>query len=109
MTNIDVGVQFPRIALPLFFKENAAWGLRAYGEWVRDQSGFRYRNGEVNNYNATARFNRKPKEWLVARPEVRYDWAQAQSAPLTPASNSINGIARSEAKALIAPHRSHNH
>jgi hypothetical protein len=25
--------------------------------------------------------NWKPKSWLMIRPEVRYDWSQAQTAP----------------------------
>lgn len=57
------------------------WGLGLRGEWFRDQNGFRYGNGEASYYDLTAGLNWKPLPWLVVRPECRYDWAQAQTAP----------------------------
>jgi len=54
-------------------------GLR--GEWFRDQNGFRYAAGEASYYALTAGLNWKPKSWLMIRPEVRYDWSEAQVAP----------------------------
>jgi hypothetical protein len=54
-------------------------GLR--GEWFRDDDGIRYSAGAANYYALTAGLNWKPKSWLMLRPEVRYDWSQAQAAP----------------------------
>ncbi|MEC4748508.1 porin [Methylomicrobium sp. Wu6] len=54
-------------------------GLR--GEWFRDQNGFRYSAGEAGYYAMTVGLNWKPKGWLMIRPEVRYDWSEAQLAP----------------------------
>jgi len=51
------------------------------GEWFRDQNGFRYSAGEASYYEVTLGLNWKPKNWLMVRPEVRYDWSQAQLAP----------------------------
>jgi hypothetical protein len=65
----------------LTYQLDDVWGLGLRGEWFRDQSGFRYSAGEASYYDVTAGVNWKPKAWLVVRPEVRYDWAQAQSAP----------------------------
>lgn len=65
----------------LTYQLDNAWSLGVRGEWFRDQSGFRYGNGEASYYDVTAGVNWKPKNWLVVRPEVRYDWAQAQVAP----------------------------
>jgi len=55
--------------------------LGVRGEWFRDQNGFRYSAGEASYYEVTAGLNWKPKSWLMIRPEVRYDWSQAQIAP----------------------------
>ncbi len=65
----------------LTYQLNDVWGLGVRGEWFRDQSGFRYNSGEASYYDVTAGLNWKPKVWLLVRPEVRYDWAQAQTAP----------------------------
>lgn len=54
-------------------------GLR--GEWFRDQNGFRYASGEASYYAMTVGLNWKPKGWLMFRPEARYDWSRAQTAP----------------------------
>ncbi len=65
----------------LTYQLDEAWSMGMRGEWFRDQSGFRYGNGEASYYDVTAGLNWKPKAWLLVRPEVRYDWSQAQSAP----------------------------
>ena len=65
----------------LTYQLDDVWGLGVRGEWFRDQNGFRYNNGEAGYYAITGGVNWKPKAWLLVRPEVRYDWAQAQSAP----------------------------
>lgn len=65
----------------LAYQLSDVWGLGVCGEWFRDQNGFRYPYGEASYYDVTAGVNWKPKNWLVVRPEVRYDWSQAQSAP----------------------------
>ena len=65
----------------LTYQLDDVWGVGLRGEWFRDQNGFRYGNGEASYYDVTAGVNWKPKNWLVVRPEVRYDWSQAQIAP----------------------------
>ena len=65
----------------LTYQVTDTWGLGVRGEWFRDQNGFRYSAGEASYYDATAGLNWKPKSWLMIRPEVRYDWSQAQTAP----------------------------
>ena len=65
----------------LIYQFDNVWGVGLRGEWFRDQSGFRYSNGEASFYDVTAGLNWKPQTWLVVRPELRYDWAQAQTAP----------------------------
>ena len=64
----------------LTYQLDDVWGLGVRGEWFRDQNGFRYGNGEASYYDMSAGVNWKPKNWLVVRPELRYDWAQAQVA-----------------------------
>jgi Putative beta-barrel porin-2, OmpL-like. bbp2 len=65
----------------LTYQLNDQWGAGLRGEWFRDQNGFRYANGEAGYYNITAGLNWKPKTWLMLRPEARYDWSAAQTAP----------------------------
>lgn len=65
----------------LTYQATDTWGLGVRGEWFRDQNGFRYSAGEASYYDVTAGLNWKPKSWLMIRPEVRYDWSQAQIAP----------------------------
>jgi hypothetical protein len=78
--NQDTAVWYS-VAQYLTYQLDDVWGLGLRGEWFRDQSGFRYNNGEANYYDVTAGVNYKPKSWLLVRPELRYDWAQAQTAP----------------------------
>ncbi len=78
--NQDTAVWYS-VAQYLTYQLDDVWGLGLRGEWFRDQSGFRYNNGEANYYDVTAGVNYKPKNWLLIRPELRYDWAQAQTAP----------------------------
>ena len=59
--------------------EQLMLGLR--GEWFRDANGYKYDNGAANYYAMTAGINWTPKKWLMIRPEVRYDWSQAQINP----------------------------
>ena len=56
-------------------------GLGLRGEWFRDSNGFRYDNGPASYYAMTAGVNWEPRKWLMVRPEVRYDWSQAQTDP----------------------------
>lgn len=56
-------------------------GLGLRGEWFRDSNGFRYDNGPASYYEMTAGVNWEPRKWLMVRPEVRYDWSQAQTDP----------------------------
>jgi len=65
----------------LTYQATDQWGIGVRGEWFRDQSGFRYNAGEAGYYDVTAGINWKPKNWLLVRPEIRYDWSQAQLAP----------------------------
>ena len=65
----------------LTYQATDTWGMGVRGEWFRDQNGFRYSAGEASYYDVTAGLNWKPKSWLMIRPEVRYDWSQAQIAP----------------------------
>ena len=65
----------------LTYQATNSWGLGLRGEWFRDNNGFRYSNGPACYYDMTAGLNWKPKSWLMIRPEVRYDWSQAQVAP----------------------------
>lgn len=65
----------------LTYQMNGAWGMGLRGEWFRDHNGFRYAAGAANYYAMTAGLNWKPNSWLMIRPEVRYDWSQAQTAP----------------------------
>ena len=65
----------------LTYQATDTWGLGIRGEWFKDANGFRYSNGAANYYAMTAGVNWKPKNWLMIRPEVRYDWSQAQIAP----------------------------
>lgn len=78
--NQDTAVWYS-VAQYLTYQLDDVWGLGLRGEWFRDQSGFRYSGGEANYYDVTAGVNYKPKSWLLIRPELRYDWAQAQTAP----------------------------
>lgn len=54
-------------------------GLR--GEWFRDDDGVRYTDGAASYFALSGGVNWKPSGWLMLRPEVRYDWADAASAP----------------------------
>lgn len=55
-------------------------GLR--GEWFRDDNAMRLNNGVAGHYFAvTAGINWKPREWLIFRPECRYDWAKSNRNP----------------------------
>ncbi|MSV46002.1 MAG: outer membrane beta-barrel protein, partial [Actinobacteria bacterium] len=60
-------------------KDHLGLGLR--GEWFRDSNGFRYDYGTASYYAMTAGVNWEPRKWLMVRPEVRYDWSQAQINP----------------------------
>ncbi len=57
------------------------WGVGVRGEWFRDDDGVRYSAGAANYYAVTGGVNWKPKNWLMIRPEVRYDWSEAQLDP----------------------------
>jgi hypothetical protein len=65
----------------LTYQSTNTWGLGLRGEWFRDNNGFRYFNGPASYYDMTVGLNWKPKSWLMIRPEIRYDWSQAQVAP----------------------------
>jgi hypothetical protein len=65
----------------LTYQMTDAWGMGLRGEWFRDHNGFRYAAGAANYYAMTAGLNWNPNSWLMIRPEVRYDWSQAQTAP----------------------------
>lgn len=65
----------------LTYQATDTWGVGLRGEWFRDDDGVRYSAGAANYYALTAGVNWKPNNWLMVRPEVRYDWSEAQSAP----------------------------
>ncbi len=65
----------------LTYQMNEKWSFGGRGEWFRDQNGFRYGYGEASFYDVSLGANWKPKSWLLLRPELRYDWSQAQTAP----------------------------
>jgi len=69
------------IAQYLTYDIDAQLGAGLRGEWFRDDDGVRYSAGAANYYALTAGLNWKPKDWLMVRPEVRYDWSEAQIAP----------------------------
>lgn len=65
----------------LTYEVTEAWGVGMRGEWFRDDDGVRYTDGAANYFALTGGVNWKPSAWLMLRPEVRYDWANAQTAP----------------------------
>lgn len=65
----------------LTYQISDTFGAGVRGEWFRDQNGFRYSYGEAGYYAATFGLNWKPKDWIMVRPEVRYDWSESQIAP----------------------------
>lgn len=65
----------------LTYQATDTWGLGLRGEWFRDHNGVRYSAGSANYYAMTAGLNWKPNGWLMVRPELRYDWSEAQIAP----------------------------
>lgn len=65
----------------LTYQATEQWGVGLRSEWFRDDDGVRYSAGPANYYALTAGFNWKPKNWLMVRPEIRYDWSKAQIAP----------------------------
>jgi len=65
----------------LTYQATDTWGVGIRGEWFRDDDGVRYSAGAANYYALTAGLNWKPNNWLMVRPEVRYDGSQAQVAP----------------------------
>ena len=52
-------------------------------EWFQDRDGTRVDPGQIsgNFYELTAGLNWRPKERLIVRPELRYDWFAGQYAP----------------------------
>jgi hypothetical protein len=62
----------------LTYQATGTLGLGLRGEWFRDDDGVRYAAGAANYYALTAGINWKPNNWLMIRPEVRYDWSHAQ-------------------------------
>lgn len=65
----------------LTFDVADTWGVGLRGEWFRDDDGVRYSAGAADYFAITGGFNWKPTAWLMLRPELRYDWACAQTAP----------------------------
>ena len=63
----------------LTYQFNDDLGVGVRGEWFRDHNGFRYTAGPANYFALTTGLNWKPKNWLMIRPEVRYDWSEAQT------------------------------
>ena len=53
-------------------------GLRF--EWFRDEQGVRVGKGSNSYFEITAGVNWNPLEWLMLRPEVRYDWSTHNNA-----------------------------
>lgn len=72
----------------LTYQFSDRWGAGLRGEWFRDDDGVRYLAGAANYYAMTAGLNWKPQSWLMIRPEVRYDWSEAQTAPFDGAHRS---------------------
>ena len=67
------------------FTDTFSAGLR--GEWFRDSNGTLLNFGSAGHYYAlTAGVNWKPKEWLMLRPEIRYDWADSKALVATSSS-----------------------
>jgi len=65
----------------LTYQATDTLGVGARAEWFRDDDGVRYNAGAANYYAVTAGLNWKPNNWLMIRPEVRYDWSKAQTSP----------------------------
>lgn len=72
----------------LTYQATDTLGVGLRGEWFRDNNGFRYTAGVANYYDLTVGVNWKPNNWLMLRPEVRYDWSQAQIDPFSGGSRS---------------------
>ena len=62
-------------------QENLGAGIRF--EWFQDRDGTRIDPGKIsgNFYELTAGLNWKPRESIVIRPELRYDWFAGSSMP----------------------------
>jgi len=65
----------------LTYQAADTWGLGVRGEWFRDDDGVRYSAGAASYYAVTLGLNWQTTDWLMIRPEVRYDWSKAQLAP----------------------------
>ncbi|TAN52829.1 MAG: porin [Methylococcaceae bacterium] len=65
----------------LTFDVADTWGVGLRGEWFRDDDGVRFSAGAADYFAVSGGLNWKPTTWLMLRPEVRYDWTGAQTAP----------------------------
>ncbi len=66
----------------LIYQMNACWAAGARFEWFHDKSGARVLGLEgADFYELTLGLNWTPRERLVVRPEVRWDWAHSQVHP----------------------------
>lgn len=72
----------------LTYQATDTWGVGLRGEWFRDDNGVRYSAGAANYYAMTVGLNWKLNSGLMVRPEVRYDWSEAQIAPFNAGHNS---------------------
>lgn len=64
----------------LFYKVTDEVGTGLRFEWFRDEQGVRVGYGSNSYFAITAGMNWSPLDWLMVRPEVRYDWATNNDA-----------------------------
>ena len=75
----DQDAEWYSIVQYLTYQATDTLGVGVRGEWFRDDDGFRYSAGAANYYAMTAGLNWKPNNWLIVRPEIRYDWSHGQT------------------------------
>ena len=51
------------------------WSTAMRAEWFHDDDGTRFLTTPGSYYEVSFGINWKPSDWLIVRPEVRYDWA----------------------------------
>jgi hypothetical protein len=91
---LNVDAEWYGINQYLFYTLNDCWKFGARFEWFRDDDGTRLNNMFIRNgglgipaasmagnyYNVTAGANWTPRENIVVRPEVRWDWSDGTIA-----------------------------
>lgn len=79
----------------LIYDMDEIWSAGLRTEWFRDQNGGRVGTSPDLNrplapgsyYGITAALNWRARDWLLIRPELRYDWADSHSKPFNDGSS----------------------